>query len=80
MVSDTVTNAEGCRSAPEDSVGLVAGPSWITKFDGSAVDTGGCLEEAGQTSRIRRPVRRQLHKNRSKTLSEPTSPVKESRD
>jgi len=37
MVSDTVMNAEGCRSAPEDSVDLVAGPSWITK---QAVKTG----------------------------------------
>jgi hypothetical protein len=80
MASDTVMKAEGCRSAPENSVDLVAEPSWITKFDGPAVDTGGRLEEAGQTSRLRRPVRQQLHKNRAKALSEPTRPVKESRD
>src|SRR5262245_54109683 len=60
MVSDTVMNAEGYRSAPEDSVDFAAEPSWITKFDGPAVDTGGRLEDASQTSRLRPPVRRQL--------------------
>jgi hypothetical protein len=80
MVGDEVMDAEGCRRAPQDGVDLVAEPSRITKFNGPAVGAWCSLEEAGKTSGIRSPVRRQLDKDRTQGLSEPTRPVEELRD
>ena len=80
MVCDEVMDAEGCRTASQDSVDLVAEPPWITKFDSPAVGARCSLEEASKTRGIRSPVRRQLDKDRAKGLSEPTRPVEELRD
>jgi hypothetical protein len=56
MVGDEIMDAEGCRSALQDGIDLVAEPSRITKFDGPAVGARGRLEEAGETRRVRSPV------------------------